>query len=297
MPEQEFIPGMAPLDQVAHYNFDPLGKILGFEGAGLLGLMTRDQLHPPMVDDEQIWANGELWYLGAVRHVIEAAQLTEIRPGEKVLDIGCGIGGPARTLVDEFGVRVHAISTSNEQLKTFQEINQTKAQWRKMISVDLHDCQLPYRERDFDVAWSMNMFYHVEVKREMLQATYDALRMGGRILIDDWMLTPRAAKADRALLTKHFLSPHFAIREEIPELLARYGFKLFRFIDLGHVGRLHLQSSFETVFNQKFRPLLIEADPQYGKKTADDFAAAIQLTAQMYREEKLTYFRVVALKA
>ena len=293
---QGFLPGFTPIDQRDHYNLDPLGNVFGLCGAGPLALITKDQLHPPMVDDEEIWANGDRWYEGAVRHTLEAALLAEIRPGEKVLDIGCGIGGPARTLVDRFGVSVHGISTSDTQLKTFHDINQKSKVWKKSIAVENHDCQLPYRERSYDIAWSMNMLYHVEFKREMLASTYEALRLGGRILIDDWMLTPRASDGDRELLAHHFLSPHFAVREQICELLSRCGFVPSRFADLGHVGRLHLNKWFRTVFSDTFHPRLVEAFPEYGEEIARDFMKAIEFTAKLYAEEKLTYFRVVGVK-
>lgn len=287
---------MGTVNQKDHYDGDdPQGRSQDLEGAGPLALITYDQLHPPMVDDEAVWADGDRWYEGAVRHTLEAAELAGIRQGDKILDIGCGVGGPARTLVDEFGATVYAVSTSETQLATFRRFNQKKREWSENIRVELHDCQVPYLEKGFDLAWSLNMFYHVESKPAMLRAAWDALRPGGRLMIDDWMLTPRATEEDRALMTYQFLSPHFAVREEMPELLESNGFRLLRFQDLGHVGRLYLQKWFGPVFEETFRPLLLR-EPLYGKETADHFAAAIELSARMYRDEKLTYFRFAAVK-
>src|SRR6266404_1856917 len=39
----------------------------------------------------------------------ELANLAAIRPGETVLDVGCGVGGPARVLAAEHGARVRAV--------------------------------------------------------------------------------------------------------------------------------------------------------------------------------------------
>src|SRR5690606_29350909 len=131
-------------------------------------------------DDEWMWREGR-WRDGARGHTLEAARLCELRAGERVLDIGCGVGGPARTLVDAFDVDVFGVSISTTQVDTAARINATNPRWSRHIDVAVHDCQRAYGQQRFDVAWSMNMLYHVESKERMLRAAYDALRPGGRL--------------------------------------------------------------------------------------------------------------------
>ena len=52
------------------------------------------------------------------RHI--AAKL-DLRPGHRVLDIGCGFGGMALFLARNYGVHVTGITLSTEQLKTARE--------------------------------------------------------------------------------------------------------------------------------------------------------------------------------
>lgn len=62
MPEkQRYLPGMKPVTTKAHYDLNSVGPELALAGAGQLAFITRDQLHPPMVDDEEIWENGRRW--------------------------------------------------------------------------------------------------------------------------------------------------------------------------------------------------------------------------------------------
>lgn len=306
MPEEQlYLPGMEPVTTQAHYDLDTIGTELALAGAGPLAFMTKDQLHPPMVDDEEIWADGRRWHEGAVLHTIQAAKDCEIQKNERVFDIGCGIGGPARTLVSEFGVRVLGITVSETQLKTARRIDRLKSEWQRRIRVMLHDCQeplpdpIPYKDfqsKQFDCAWSMNMLYHVERKEDAIRNAWEVLRDGGRLMVDDWMLTPRASESDAALLSRIFVAPHFAVREELISLIARNRFHIEKITELGYVGRLWLAEHFLPQFEKHFRRPIEEQDPLFGKHTADEFSHAIQETARLYIEEKLTYCRIVASK-
>ena len=50
-----------------------------------------------------------------IRHEQGLAQLLELQPGMKVLDIGCGWGGAARYAAENYGVSVTGITISKQQ--------------------------------------------------------------------------------------------------------------------------------------------------------------------------------------
>ncbi len=52
----------------------------------------------------------------------DLARLAEWQAGARVLDIGSGIGGPARTLAAEFGCRVTGIDLTEEFVRTAREL-------------------------------------------------------------------------------------------------------------------------------------------------------------------------------
>ena len=277
-----------------HYNYDPVSII---PGAGPLGYLVKDQLHPPMVDDELLWKDGSRWHEGAIRHTLEAVSLCGLQQGNRVLDVGCGVGGPARTLVDCFGVHVFGINISSLQLETCSAINQTNVEWKHNITVVEQDCQSPYPWEDLDCAISLNMLYHVPDQSAMLKHVFNSLREGGKLLLDDWMLTPRANDDDRRELGRHFVSDHFAVREDLISTVADHGFRIRRFVELGHIGRTHLANHFKTVFEKDFRSLIEKEYGPYGHQVANDLVDGIDFSIRLYREEKLTYCRILAEKA
>lgn len=83
-----------------------------------------------------------------------------LRPGLRVLDIGCGWGGMALTLARDYGVRVTGVTLSEEQLKVARE-RAEKAGLADRVEFRLLD----YRkvEGPFDRIVSVGMFEHVGV--------------------------------------------------------------------------------------------------------------------------------------
>jgi cyclopropane-fatty-acyl-phospholipid synthase len=92
------------------------------------------------------------------RHI--AAKLLLTRPGLRVLDIGCGWGGMALTLAQEYGADVTGITLSQEQLETARA-RAAEAGLTDRVRFELMD----YRSvtGTFDRIVSVGMFEHVGV--------------------------------------------------------------------------------------------------------------------------------------
>lgn len=78
----------------------------------------------------------------------------ELKPGMRVLDIGCGWGGAARFAAENYGVEVYGVTVSAEQAKYAREICEGLP-----VTIELKD----YRdiEGKFDRIYSLGMFEHV----------------------------------------------------------------------------------------------------------------------------------------
>lgn len=281
-----------------HYNLDPVGEAAGVPGAGLLAFLTRDQLHPPMVDDAATWSEGKRWYEGAVRHTVEALSLCRMRPGQRVLDIGCGVGGPARTAVDEFGVHVTGINISELQVAAATEASRQRPEWQQGTTFLLHDCLeplvgpgLPVGE-PFDGAYCINMTYHVADKTRMFENVRRALGGSGFFLVDDWMVTAAISEDELDALGIHFISAHFPSAETLPEQLSASGFAVERVEDLSHVGKTHMARHFRAQILDHFAPSIRKLP--YGEQMVEQFLEAVELTLRLYREGKMVYRRFLA---
>jgi cyclopropane-fatty-acyl-phospholipid synthase len=124
----------------------------------------------------------------------------ELRPGQRLLDIGCGWGGLAEIAAREHGVSVTGLTLSAEQ-KTFAEARIARAGLADRVSIELCD----YREAAgaYDAVASVEMAEAVgqEYWPAYLQSIARLLKPGGRaalqlISIRESLFDAYAASAD-----------------------------------------------------------------------------------------------------
>lgn len=144
----------------------------------------------------QLWLDPEMVYSCAYYETgaedLATAQLAKLRhlcrklrlkPGEKLLDVGCGWGGLARLAAREFGVEVHGITLSEEQLKLGRE--RVKAEGLEgKVTLELLDYRDLPRDGRYDKVVSVGMFEHVGHANLGIyfQQLYDAVRPGGLVM-------------------------------------------------------------------------------------------------------------------
>ena len=141
---------------------------------------------PNMTLDEAQYAKMEL-----------IAKKLDLRPGMKVLDIGCGFGSMANHLASKYNVNVIGVTLSKEQ-KIYADKNFSN----KNIDILVQD----YRsvEGKFDRVYSVGMFEHVGRKnyKEYYDKCYDLLKDDGIMLIHTIITSTREWNHNR-FINKH----------------------------------------------------------------------------------------------
>jgi 27-O-demethylrifamycin SV methyltransferase len=143
------------------------------------GLLLGDELHWGVFrsgDETLEEATGELTSL-----MIQATQLS---PGQRVLDVGCGSGAPARRLATEHGVEVLGITTSRIGVES-----------ATLESARLGVPGVTFEQRDgtanglpdasFDRAWVLESSHLMADRRGLISECARILKPGGRIALCD----------------------------------------------------------------------------------------------------------------
>ncbi len=107
--------------------------------------------------------------------------------GKKALDIGCGLGGVALYLAEEYGMEVTGLEVNPwmviEANKRIPEHLKKKLDFLLTTS----NSGWPLPSNSFDVIYSKGVLTHLETKDEVLQECQRLLKEDGLLVINDWL--------------------------------------------------------------------------------------------------------------
>jgi len=139
------------------------------------------------------------FHTGGLRASRELLEVAGIRPGDRVLDVGAGLAGPARMLAAELGCRVACIELSPDYCTGAALLNRLTGLEERIEVHRGSALELPFPDDSFDAAWMQNVGMNIADKRRLYGEICRVLRPGGRFAFQE-MVAGRAA-------TTHFPLP------------------------------------------------------------------------------------------
>jgi SAM-dependent methyltransferase len=159
-------------------------------GLAALGIGPNDPMTP-----EQLFALDQ-WHYHGTEAIRAAAGWLGLGPASRVLDIGAGIGGPARYLAHTTGCHVTAIELQPELHAIGVDLTRRSGLDGRVVHVcaDALTCPLP--DASFDAAVSWLAILHIPDRPRLCTRMARALRAGGGCYIEDLCMRAPFAPAD-----------------------------------------------------------------------------------------------------
>jgi ubiquinone/menaquinone biosynthesis C-methylase UbiE len=120
----------------------------------------------------------------ATRALADMAGLT---PGSSVLDLGCGIGGPARTLAAEFGCEVTGIDLVEEYVRAAEMLTAQVGLSDRVRFRHGDMTALPFASSSFDAALTIHTTMNIEDKTKLFSGIFRVLKDDGILALYEVM--------------------------------------------------------------------------------------------------------------
>ena len=118
------------------------------------------------------------------------AELARVEAGSEVVDIGAGLGGPARFLADRYGANVTAVEPTPRFRRACAELTRRAGLTDRVQTVDGTATDLPLPDASVDVAWMQAVAISVPDKHALAREVRRVLRLGGRLAFFDSIAGP-----------------------------------------------------------------------------------------------------------
>ncbi|CAI7575997.1 unnamed protein product [Penicillium pancosmium] len=135
------------------------------------------------------FAFGEPFNQAIARHEHYLAMHTGLKDGMKVLDVGCGVGGPAREMVKFSGAHVTGLNNNDYQIDRATHYAEKQGLSEKMAFVKGDFMQMKFPDNSFDAVYAIEATVHAPELVGVYSEIFRVLKPGGKFGVYEWLMT------------------------------------------------------------------------------------------------------------
>lgn len=110
----------------------------------------------------------------------ELAEQLDIQAGNKVLDVGCGLGGACRYLSKKYKAITTGIDITEEYCRVAEDLTKATGLQEKVSFLQADACSLPFEDAHFDAVITLHTQMNIERKNMFYEEIMRVLKPGGR---------------------------------------------------------------------------------------------------------------------
>ena len=161
----------------------------------------------------------------------DMADLLDVSAAHHVLDVGSGIGGPARYMARRFGCRVSGIDLTAEFCEVARRLTSLLGLDERVDLRQGDALAMPFADATFDRACSMNVSMNIADKRALYREIHRVLRSGARLVLSEVVRGPGGAPEYPTPWARTAASSFLATPAETRANLEASGFAIERLRD------------------------------------------------------------------
>ncbi len=174
---------------------------------------------------------------------VELARLAALRPGERVLDVGCGLGGSARYLAVEHGVQAVGVDLTKEYLDAAGVLAAMVGLAGQVEFQQANACDLPFENSSFDVVWTEHVQMNIADKPAFYAGLARVLAPGGRLVFHDIFRGEGGEPHYPLPWAEDSQLSFLALQSEVLELLEKLGFAVRLWQDVSRLSQAWFEAA------------------------------------------------------
>jgi len=215
---------------------------------------------------ELVWGQGYMAPGGSgnVAKMLDGLQTR----GRRLLDIGCGIGGPALEMARTYGAEVVGVDLEKPLVERARRAAKEQGLERRCRFEPVDGMTLPFDDHSFDIVTSAGALTQTADKASQIDEIRRVLKPGGWVSCYEWMGTGRALSGDmRYWLDLEGLTYALLDLQSCEALFADGGFVDVSAIDATDWYRKESRREYERLRGELY-PRMVE---ELGRHDADHF--------------------------
>jgi len=126
-----------------------------------------------------------------LRHELRLADRLDLKPGENVIDVGCGIGGPLINIAKNTGASITGLNNNDYQISRGNKLISDEGLTKTCNFVKGDFCHMPLEDASFDKAYAIESTCHAPRREDVFSEIYRVLKPGATFGVYEWVLTDK----------------------------------------------------------------------------------------------------------
>jgi ubiquinone/menaquinone biosynthesis C-methylase UbiE len=116
---------------------------------------------------------------------LEVLELANLKASDLVLDVGCGLGGTARYLAEQYECNVVGLDLTEEYISVGNKLTNLVGLSDRVELRHGSALEIPYEDERFDMVWTEHVQMNIADKNRFYSEIVRVLKPGGRLLFHD----------------------------------------------------------------------------------------------------------------